>query len=49
MSTELTVVTLNAWGLPFPIVGSADRSQRMQHIGREFATGKYDLVALQEV
>lgn len=49
MSTELRVVTLNAWGLPFPIFGSPDRSERMKYIGRELATGKYDLVALQEV
>ncbi|XP_075159885.1 neutral sphingomyelinase [Haematobia irritans] len=46
VSLELSVLTLNVWGIPFV---SSDRAERMQHIGKELSTGKYDIVSLQEV
>lgn len=33
-------------GIPFI---SANRAERMQHIGKELSSGKYDIVSLQEV
>ncbi|XP_794902.3 putative neutral sphingomyelinase [Strongylocentrotus purpuratus] len=44
---ELNVVTLNCWGLPFGV--SKHRSERMQHIAKELASGAYDIVSLQEI
>lgn len=46
VSLELSIVTLNVWGIPLI---SSDRAERMQHIGEELSTGKYDIVSLQEV
>ncbi|XP_073837690.1 neutral sphingomyelinase [Musca autumnalis] len=46
ISLELSVLTLNVWGIPFV---SSDRAERMQHIGKELSSGKYDIVSLQEV
>ncbi|KAM7356999.1 neutral sphingomyelinase [Cochliomyia hominivorax] len=46
VSLELSILTLNVWGIPFI---SSDRHERMQHIGKELSTGKYDIVSLQEV
>ncbi|XP_023293658.2 putative neutral sphingomyelinase [Lucilia cuprina] len=46
VSLELSILTLNVWGIPLI---SADRAERMQHIGKELASGKYDIVSLQEV
>ncbi|XP_037814723.1 putative neutral sphingomyelinase [Lucilia sericata] len=46
VSLELSILTLNVWGIPFV---SADRAERMQHIGKELGSGKYDIVSLQEV
>ncbi|OXA52817.1 putative neutral sphingomyelinase [Folsomia candida] len=46
METEICVVTLNCWGIRFI---SKDRVQRMNAIGDELATGKYDFVFLQEI
>ncbi|XP_013113184.1 putative neutral sphingomyelinase [Stomoxys calcitrans] len=46
VSLELSVLTLNVWGIPFV---SSDRAERMQQIGQELSSGKYDIVSLQEV
>ncbi|ODM97185.1 putative neutral sphingomyelinase [Orchesella cincta] len=46
METDITVVTLNCWGIRFV---SKDRVARMTAIAEELATGKYDFVFLQEV
>ena len=46
MELSLTVLTLNCWG----IAGiSKDRKRRMEAIGSELSSGKYDFVFLQEV
>ncbi|KAF4527422.1 hypothetical protein B566_EDAN015942 [Ephemera danica] len=42
----LTIFTLNCWGIPFV---SKDRAIRMDAIANQLATGKYDVVCLQEV
>ncbi|CAL8135985.1 unnamed protein product [Orchesella dallaii] len=46
MKMDITVVTLNCWGIRFV---SKDRVARMAAIAEELATGKYDFVCLQEV
>ncbi|ODM99023.1 putative neutral sphingomyelinase [Orchesella cincta] len=46
METELTVVTLNCWGI---LLVSRNRVARMTAIAEELASGKYDFVFLQEV
>ncbi|GAB0092385.1 Putative neutral sphingomyelinase [Sergentomyia squamirostris] len=43
---SLSVISLNIWGIPFV---SKDREVRIQRIADELASGKYDLVSLQEV
>lgn len=45
-NTILCVLTLNCWGIPFV---SKDRKARMKAIALELASGKYDIVCLQEV
>lgn len=42
----LCVLTLNCWGIPLV---SKDREARMKAIAEELASGKYDIVSLQEV
>lgn len=50
MDLTLRILTLNCWGLPQPApLGSKDREKRMQEIAKELNTGRYDLVALQEI
>ncbi|CAL8085745.1 unnamed protein product [Orchesella dallaii] len=46
METELTVVTLNCWGI---FLVSKNRIPRINAIADELASGKYDFVFLQEV
>ncbi|XP_055917576.1 putative neutral sphingomyelinase [Eupeodes corollae] len=46
MSVELNILTLNIWGIPYI---SDDRETRINSISSELATGKYDIVSLQEV
>ncbi|KAI8489392.1 Sphingomyelin phosphodiesterase 2, neutral membrane (Neutral sphingomyelinase) [Branchiostoma belcheri] len=46
MPVHLRVLTLNCWGISFV---APKVSERFHAIGEELATGKYDLVALQEV
>ncbi|PJF22371.1 MAG: hypothetical protein CUN56_06330 [Phototrophicales bacterium] len=41
----ITIATLNAWGIPFV----KDRQRRMQALALEIASGKYDIVGLQEI
>ncbi|CAH1251174.1 SMPD2 [Branchiostoma lanceolatum] len=48
MPAHLRVLTLNCWGITFLGI-SSKVSERFQAIGEELATGKYDLVSLQEV
>uniref|UniRef100_A0A1L8DJZ2 sphingomyelin phosphodiesterase n=1 Tax=Nyssomyia neivai TaxID=330878 RepID=A0A1L8DJZ2_9DIPT len=43
---HLSVLTINIWGIPFV---SKDREIRVQRIAAELASGKYDIVSLQEV
>lgn len=40
-------MTLNVWGLPFGI--SADKSRRIEAIGRAIASSNYDVICLQEL
>uniref|UniRef100_A0A5S6QFU4 sphingomyelin phosphodiesterase n=1 Tax=Trichuris muris TaxID=70415 RepID=A0A5S6QFU4_TRIMR len=48
--SSLTVLTLNCWGIPLPApFGSRDRALRVAAIGKELASGKYDIVSLQEI
>lgn len=46
--TTLNVVTFNVWGIGIPFV-CPDRRTRINAIGEELASGKYDIVSLQEV
>lgn len=46
MALELSILTLNVWGIPYI---SKDRDVRINAIGDQLATGKYDMVSLQEV
>lgn len=46
MAWEITILTLNIWGIPYV---SKDREVRVKAIGEELASGKYDIVSLQEV
>ncbi|XP_078583948.1 putative neutral sphingomyelinase [Branchiostoma floridae x Branchiostoma japonicum] len=46
MPAHLRVLTLNCWGITYI---ASNVSERIHAIGEELATGKYDLVALQEV
>lgn len=41
----ITIATLNTWGIPFV----RDRHRRMQALALEIASGKYDIVGLQEI
>ncbi|XP_037050565.1 putative neutral sphingomyelinase [Bradysia coprophila] len=43
---ELSILTLNIWGIPFI---SKDRSLRVNAISKQLADGDYDVVSLQEV
>ncbi|KAH8349855.1 hypothetical protein KR084_008133 [Drosophila pseudotakahashii] len=43
---ELNILTLNIWGIPYV---SSDRGPRIDAICKELASGKYDIVSLQEV
>ncbi|XP_032573621.1 putative neutral sphingomyelinase [Drosophila sechellia] len=43
---ELNILTLNIWGIPYV---SSDRRPRIDAICKELASGKYDIVSLQEV
>ncbi|KAJ1525886.1 hypothetical protein ONE63_009077 [Megalurothrips usitatus] len=45
-NTLLCVLTLNCWGIPWV---SKDRESRMKAIAEELASGKYDIICLQEV
>lgn len=45
----IRVLTLNAWDIPLPLVGSADRRIRLEKIADALLVGGYDIVALQEV
>lgn len=46
MQSNLTILTLNVWGIPLI---SAHRNDRIEAIGCMLASGDYDLVSLQEV
>lgn len=46
MALELSILTLNIWGIPFI---SKDRDVRVKAIGDVLASGNYDIVSLQEV
>lgn len=46
MALELSVLTLNIWGIPYV---SKDRAVRVEAIGDVLASGNYDIVSLQEV
>ncbi|XP_052865505.1 putative neutral sphingomyelinase isoform X1 [Anopheles cruzii] len=46
MAMELSILTLNIWGIPYV---SKDREVRVKAIGDVLASGNYDLVSLQEV
>ncbi|XP_058452965.1 putative neutral sphingomyelinase [Malaya genurostris] len=46
MALELSILTLNIWGIPYI---SKDRSVRVVAIGDVLASGNYDIVSLQEV
>ncbi|XP_059620876.1 putative neutral sphingomyelinase [Phlebotomus argentipes] len=46
MDLTLSVLTINIWGIPFV---SKDREVRIQRIAEELASGKYDVVSMQEV
>ncbi|XP_053957211.1 putative neutral sphingomyelinase [Anastrepha ludens] len=48
MLLNLSILTLNVWGIPFPFI-SKDREARITAIGLELSSGKYDIVSLQEV
>ncbi|XP_039964966.1 putative neutral sphingomyelinase [Bactrocera neohumeralis] len=48
MLLNLSILTLNVWGIPFPFI-SKDREVRIAAIGLELSSGKYDIVSLQEV
>ncbi|XP_014096081.1 putative neutral sphingomyelinase isoform X1 [Bactrocera oleae] len=48
MLLNLSILTLNVWGIPFPFI-SKDREARIAAIGLELSSGKYDIVSLQEV
>jgi len=41
----LRLLSLNCWGLPF----LPNRINRMEAIGREIGSGKYDVIGLQEI
>lgn len=47
MEAEVSIITLNCWGLGLGI--SKDRDERMEDIGRYLAEQDYDIVFLQEV
>uniref|UniRef100_A0A182TGU1 sphingomyelin phosphodiesterase n=1 Tax=Anopheles melas TaxID=34690 RepID=A0A182TGU1_9DIPT len=46
MAMELSILTLNIWGIPYV---SKDRETRVKAIGDVLASGNYDIVSLQEV
>lgn len=46
MALELSILTLNIWGIPYV---SKDRAIRVEAIGDVLASGNYDIVSLQEV
>ncbi|XP_055638499.1 putative neutral sphingomyelinase [Toxorhynchites rutilus septentrionalis] len=46
MTLQLSILTLNIWGIPYV---SKDRTVRVDAIGDVLASGKYDVVSLQEV
>uniref|UniRef100_A0A2M4AND1 sphingomyelin phosphodiesterase n=2 Tax=Anopheles triannulatus TaxID=58253 RepID=A0A2M4AND1_9DIPT len=46
MAMELSILTLNIWGIPYI---SKDREVRVKAIGDVLASGNYDIVSLQEV
>ncbi|XP_053662932.1 putative neutral sphingomyelinase [Anopheles marshallii] len=46
MAMELSILTLNIWGIPYV---SKDREVRVKAIGDVLASGNYDIVSLQEV
>ncbi|XP_039440252.1 putative neutral sphingomyelinase [Culex pipiens pallens] len=46
MALELSILTLNIWGIPYV---SKDRAVRVEAIGEVLASGNYDIVSLQEV
>lgn len=46
MALELSVLTLNIWGIPYV---SKDRAVRVEAIGDVLSSGNYDIVSLQEV
>ncbi|XP_065083629.1 putative neutral sphingomyelinase [Ochlerotatus camptorhynchus] len=46
MALELSILTLNIWGIPHV---SKDRAIRVEAIGDVLASGNYDIVSLQEV
>uniref|UniRef100_A0A1B0DRC6 sphingomyelin phosphodiesterase n=1 Tax=Phlebotomus papatasi TaxID=29031 RepID=A0A1B0DRC6_PHLPP len=46
MNISLSILTINIWGIPFV---SKDREARVRRIAEELATGRYDVVSLQEV
>ncbi|XP_031574787.1 putative neutral sphingomyelinase [Actinia tenebrosa] len=43
---KIKVLTLNCWGIPYV---SSDVKKRFTYIAKELASGKYDIVSLQEV
>lgn len=44
-SNGLNVLTINCWGIPF----APNRKDRMMAIGKKIASGKYDIIGLQEI
>ncbi|XP_044728693.1 putative neutral sphingomyelinase [Chrysoperla carnea] len=46
MSVDLSILTLNCWGIP---IVSKNRKARMKAIGEILTNGKFDVVCLQEV
>ncbi|KFD72195.1 hypothetical protein M514_01390 [Trichuris suis] len=49
-TSTFSVLTLNCWGIPLPApFGSRDRQERIAAIAKELASGKYDIVSLQEI
>jgi hypothetical protein len=43
---EISLVTLNVWGLPWPL--SRDRARRFRRLERHLAAGAYDVAGVQE-
>ncbi|GFN77901.1 neutral sphingomyelinase [Plakobranchus ocellatus] len=48
MSVDLKVMTLNCWGLPFPVI-CKNRQERIRALGEYLYNASYDIVVLEEI